>query len=210
MAIVHPREPLSYSAALAYVEDWLTENALSDEDRAIGFACKVHDYHDGDENSLIERPWTGVRIAEVDFTNGTSGATYMQVDQPWGIAYCGQVERCVLALVENWNRNPTTSDGEEYGETDEEFGRLALLIEEARKIPPTAVTVYVYVDGDMAAEVFTSRDEVVTRFEDYDLTGDEMPLDTVLGLADQHPGVSFGWQDTPDSTLARFDIEVPR
>jgi hypothetical protein len=52
-----------------------------------------------------------------------------------GIAICGQVERCALALIEGWN-----GEQERTGsyETDEEFDRLQCLFEAADNDQPTA------------------------------------------------------------------------
>jgi hypothetical protein len=49
------------------------------------------------------------------------------------VAFCGQVERCILALVEGWNEDTSEYDGIIYGEGDGEFDRLAFLIEESKK-----------------------------------------------------------------------------
>jgi hypothetical protein len=128
--IEHPVDALPYAVAIKYVEDWLNEHQLEQKDRDAGFAWHVVDYHDGDEGNLLKRPWTGVRVAEVDCHNKSGGGSYMQVDMPWGVAMCGQVERCILALVENWNRDVYTDDaGESWGETDNEFWRLKHLFE---------------------------------------------------------------------------------
>lgn len=145
MAIVHPREPLAYGDAVKYVADWLTEHALDQAARDQGYTAKVYDYFDGDaesgSQSLAERPFCGVRVSEVDFSNKRGGGSYMQTEPPWGIAVCGQVERCILALIEGWNRESeifVADDGEEYGETDNEFSRLEELFKLANVPPGTA------------------------------------------------------------------------
>lgn len=123
----HPATPMEYTEALTYVETWLTRHHLSDEDRAQGYAWKIHDYLDRNPQGLAKRPWVGVRVAEVSVSCPTGGGSYMQVDAPWGIAICAQVERCILALIEGWNRDA------EHGymdETDEEFWRLSSIIRE--------------------------------------------------------------------------------
>lgn len=119
--MIHPTEPLSYADAIGHVEGFLL-TALAAE-FSPNVEVKVYDYFDGDETKLAKRPWVGVRISEVSFhVRGVGGSSYMQVDQPWGIAFCGQVERCILALIENWN-----ASGQE--ETDQEFERLQFLID---------------------------------------------------------------------------------
>src|SRR4051812_8823643 len=133
--IEHPREALPYADAIKYVENWLTLHQLSQVDRDKGFSWRVYDYHDGSAVKASGRPWTGVRVSEVGYSNKSGGGSYMQVDMPWGIAVCGQVERCILALVEGWNKDShVDSQGEEYGETDDEFWRLSHLFEEASKV----------------------------------------------------------------------------
>ena len=130
----HPRDPLSYPDAIRYVENWLTESHLTEQDRDRGFRWHVYDYHDGDPAKLKDRPWAGVRVSEVDVSCPTGGGSYMQVDMPWGVAVCGQVERCILALVEGWNQNPyIPSAGDPWYDTDDEFWRLTNLLEEAEK-----------------------------------------------------------------------------
>lgn len=133
--IEHPRQPLEYANAIKYVEDWLNKNHLTDYQRERSFGWHVYDYHDGNAANLIKRPWTGVRVSEVDISCSTGGGSYMQVDMPWGVAFCGQVERCILALVECWNEPvQKDSDGTEWGDTDSEFWRLGYLIEQANKV----------------------------------------------------------------------------
>lgn len=114
----YPVEPMGYAEAVAYVENFLGEIALSDEARADGYVCTIYDYFDGEPAKLAGRPWVGIRVAEVAFHKPRSGASYMQVDVPWGIAVCAQVERCLLALIEGWDN-----------ETAEEFERLAFLFD---------------------------------------------------------------------------------
>ncbi len=145
MAITHPRTPFAYSEAVQYVANWLTEHVLDQAARDQGYTAKVYDYFDGDaENgtqSLTDRPFCGVRVSEVDFSNSRGGGSYMQTEAPWGIAVCGQVERCILALIEGWNdetNSYTADDGEEYGETDAEFLRLDELFKLANTPPGTA------------------------------------------------------------------------
>jgi hypothetical protein len=132
--LIHPRRRMAYSKAIEHVERWLTENHLTQEDRDNGFSWTVHDYLDRTGAGLEKRPWIGVRVAEVSVANSCGGASYMQSDGPWGIAFCGQVERCLIALIEGWNRG-ASEDGPNYGETDEEFWRLNHLLVLASKVP---------------------------------------------------------------------------
>jgi hypothetical protein len=134
----HPRNKLNYANAIQYTERWLEINVLPEEQRGDGWHCTIYDYHDRDGNNLKKRPWTGVRVAEVDFHNEAGGTSFMQTIQPWGIAVCGQVERCILALVEGWNSDAKwVVEGDEgywqASETDEEFWRLGHLFEEMSK-----------------------------------------------------------------------------
>lgn len=128
----HPITKLDYAAAIEYVEEWLTQNHLSKEQRKRGFAWHVYDYLDRDPAKLIERPWLGVRVSEVDISYSNGGSSYMQTDMPWGVAFCGQVERCIIALIECWNED-ATADGPNYGDTEDEFWRLGHLVEESKK-----------------------------------------------------------------------------
>ncbi len=131
----HPATRMEYTEALVYVEAWLTKHHLTDEQRAEGYSWKIYDYLNRNPRGLAERPWVGVRVSEVAVSNNTSGGCYMQVDAPWGIAICGQIERCVLALIENWNQDAEYVDKDggyvDGAETDEEFWRLAHLVREA-------------------------------------------------------------------------------
>jgi hypothetical protein len=133
----HPTKKLSYKKAIRYVEDWLTKSKLLTSDaRGKGWTAKIEDYLDGDKAALAGRPWVGIRVSEVDVNgpteHGYAGSAWMQVEAPWGIAMCGLVERCLLALVEGWSEEPYHygDDGEPYYEIDEEFWRLADLIEQ--------------------------------------------------------------------------------
>lgn len=128
----HPTTQLPYATAIKYIENWLTQNHLTEQDRKQGFAWHVYDYLDGYQDGLSERPWLGVRISEVSITYSNGGVTYSQTDMPWGIAFCGQIERCIIALIECWNEG-ASADGPNYGETDEEFWRLDHLIKESNK-----------------------------------------------------------------------------
>jgi len=118
----HPTTPLTYRDAFAYVTCWIeAEIPTPTEREAIKVA--IHDYYDGSAAELTRRPWCGIRVAEVSFHDERGGGSYMQVDAPWGIAVCGQVERCILALIEAWNDSAAPSF-----ETDEEFERLRDLL----------------------------------------------------------------------------------
>ncbi len=131
----HPMDAMSYVDAITHTEQWLNSVHLRGEDAARGFTWKIYDYYDRDEQGLAERPWVGVRVSEVSIASPAGGASYMQVDQPWGIAICAQVERCILALVEGWNRDaeyvPEDGGYMPLADTDEEFWRLSGLLEEA-------------------------------------------------------------------------------
>ena len=128
-----PKKPLSYEEAIVTTENWLATNILTREQREEGMLVGIFDYHDRKEDGIEKRPWAGVRVAEVSFhVPGRGGGSYMQVDAPWGIAVCGQVERCILALVEGWNSQVDTL-GEGYAETDDEFWRLGHLFELMKK-----------------------------------------------------------------------------
>lgn len=149
MPIIHPIEPMPYADAIAYVEKFFFDHALTDEFRALcGAKATIYDYFDRDPDKLAARPWVGVRVSEVAFSysqpDRAGGASYMQADQPWGVAFCGQVERCILALVEGWNQHEHESestwdyDPELFGEGDEEFDRLQALIDAAAAVPASA------------------------------------------------------------------------
>jgi hypothetical protein len=101
-----------------------------------GVVATIYDWLEGDRNeiSLKKRPFVGVRVAEVCFSSGRGASTFMQSDMPWGIAVCGQAERCILSLIEDW-------DEEMPGEINSEFERLAFLINggEAAKLIPDDV-----------------------------------------------------------------------
>jgi hypothetical protein len=126
---VHPVAPLRYAQAIAHVERWLEAEILtSDQRKRDGLRVTIYDYFDRRGASRRQRPWCGVRVAEVDFHHEHGGASFMQVDSPWGIAVCGQVERCILALIEAWNRDVGQTGSYE---TDEEFERLRYLFAEA-------------------------------------------------------------------------------
>lgn len=131
----HPATPLPYGAAVIYVQDWLRENMLSQEERDMGKQVSIVDYADGDGAKLSTRPYAGVRVAEVDFfIPKRGGGTYMQGEVPWGLAVCAQVERCILALVEGWNRDAhIPSEGEPWYETDDCFWRLGELFRQMRE-----------------------------------------------------------------------------
>lgn len=69
-------------------------------------------------------PCVGFRVAEVSTwlpnqTGGGAGASWMQTEAPDGTAVCAQAERCVIALVEDWDA------AVQDGEIQEEFWRLA-------------------------------------------------------------------------------------
>ncbi len=128
----HPTTKLGYAAAIEYVENWLTASQLTDEQREQGWAYHVYDYYDRDPAKRKKRKWVGVRVSEIDCSTRNAGAALMQVDMPWGIAFCGQVERCIIALIECWN-DGASADGPNYGETDEEFWRLGYLFEQSNK-----------------------------------------------------------------------------
>src|ERR1700757_1183717 len=94
MSIIHPKGPMPYVEAIPYVEKFLAETVKLPD----GWVCNIYDYFDGDADvgphSLNDRPYVGVRVAEVSFHTTNGGSSYMQTDIPWGIAFCGQVERC--------------------------------------------------------------------------------------------------------------------
>lgn len=131
----HPTEPLSYQAAITYTKVWLERHLLTGDEHA-GWTCSVFDYFDGDETRLRERPWLGVRISEIGVSGptatGSAGASWMQGELPWGLAFCAQAERCILALIECWNDAEVDADHIIQG-TDEEFDNFALLIEESNE-----------------------------------------------------------------------------
>ncbi len=95
-----------------------------------GYAAKIYDYaldfsskeRDLDKHSK-ERPYCGIRVAEVSFHNDRGGSSYMQVDVPYGLLTCAAVERILLALVEDW----------EDEEIEEEWWRLERVIEQDAK-----------------------------------------------------------------------------
>lgn len=63
---------------------------------------KIYDYFDG-EDKTKDRPFCGVRVSEVDFVSGNSGASFMQVDVPFGLLLCSATERVIMACVEDWD-----------------------------------------------------------------------------------------------------------
>ena len=63
--------------------------------------CTVYLYVDKVSNRK-RRPWVGVRVAEISFYNASGGASFMQVDIPYGLLLCAAVERYILALVDGW------------------------------------------------------------------------------------------------------------
>jgi hypothetical protein len=135
----HPTTPLPYADAIVHVERWLEAEILTSEQRERdGLRVTIYDYFDRRAASLQQRPWCGVHVAEVDFHNESGGSSYMQVDAPWGIAVCAQVERCILALVEAWNQHLEHTGSYE---TDEEFERLRFLLTDAdQQQPPAGAT----------------------------------------------------------------------
>ena len=114
---------MKYLRAIEEVETWLLKETVPKIDRA-RTRVKIWDYFDGDvEKGSKDRPLCGVRVAEVSYmrempSGGMAGASYMQGDMPWGVAFCGQVERCILSLVENWPE----------AEQTDEFDRLLYLV----------------------------------------------------------------------------------
>lgn len=116
-----PTKPLSYREALRYLERWIEAEILTAAERNERIEVSVVDYFDRESSAHQERPWCGVRVVEVDFHNEYAGGTYTQVEAPFGIAICGQAERCILALIEGWNAKSEQSGNYE---TDEEFERL--------------------------------------------------------------------------------------
>lgn len=77
-----------------------------------GLSPKIYTYND----EVNKRPLAGCIVSEVSFISNSGGCSYMQVDLPWGLAVCAQVERCILAIAEGWEKE----------EIDEEFARLDL------------------------------------------------------------------------------------
>lgn len=137
MATEHPALPIHYPDAVHYVEQWLNENHLTDEEREGRYQWRIYDYYGGSAEGLKSRPWTGARVSEVSVAGPRGGGSYMQIDLPWSLAFCAQVERCILALVEGWNQGAEYVD-EDGGYlsgncTDEEFWRLNDFIEEMKK-----------------------------------------------------------------------------
>jgi hypothetical protein len=106
--------PKTITQAIAEVEQFLRQYAPP------GMAAKVYPYTEN-EDEHRQRPWCGVLVAEVSFFGDRSGCSFMQVDLPHGLAMCAQVERCLLAVLEDWDADGGT-DGQE------EFERLAYLL----------------------------------------------------------------------------------
>ncbi len=67
----HDKTSHTTSIQGSHVEQWLFENDLDAEQRARpGMKCRIYDYFDKDEAKLAERPWVGVRVSEVDCSDG--------------------------------------------------------------------------------------------------------------------------------------------
>ena len=99
---------MKLAKAIAAVEGYMLRHAPS------GTTPKIYAYNET-EGKTKHRKWAGVMVAEVDFVDSSGGCSFMQVAVPWGIAVCGQVERCLLAIMENWSEE----------ERSEEFERLS-------------------------------------------------------------------------------------
>jgi hypothetical protein len=95
-----------FTEAVTAVEGYLLRHAPK------GMTPKIYTYRELDAR---QRPFAGCIVAEVAFDNDRGGCSFMQVDVPWGIAVCGQTERCILAFVEDWPKD----------ELDEELQRLS-------------------------------------------------------------------------------------
>lgn len=126
---------LTYRQAIKKVEEFLTEHLLTDEQKQKGnTTVTIHDWYGNDDRKVAsrerkKRPWVGVRVSEVSIVTrpaeggGLWGSSYMQSDFPFGMAFCAEVEKCIIALIEDWN------DGAQQ-ETDEEFERLKWIIDQ--------------------------------------------------------------------------------
>jgi len=130
-----PTKPLSYPDALNYLERWIEAEILTAEERNAHIAVSIVDYLDRNPSTRTERPWCGVRVAEVDFHTEDAGASYMQVEVPIALAICAQAERCILALVEGWNKEARRTGSYD---TDEEFERLRSVFAHAGHRAPAA------------------------------------------------------------------------
>lgn len=98
----------SFASAVASVEGYLLRHA------PIGLTPKIYTYRTLAKHATKWTP-AGCMVAEVSFTNERGGVSFMQVDVPWGIAVCGQAERCILAFTEKWPKE----------ELNEELERLS-------------------------------------------------------------------------------------
>ncbi len=92
---------MTYTNAIAQVEKFLTKYA--DKDTSV----RIYKWPDST---------VGIRVAEVSFFTDNAGASYMQSDLPYGLAVCAQVERYIIALVEETDE-------------EEELSRLAYLLD---------------------------------------------------------------------------------
>jgi hypothetical protein len=113
------KKMIKYDEAVAKVEEFLQQFCKGD------LKAKVYDYL-GRGDTLKERPFVGVRVAEVSFFNDRGGCSFMQSDVPEGLAMCAQVERCILATIEDW-------DADGNGDGEEECERLRYLMTEPVK-----------------------------------------------------------------------------
>ena len=85
---------MSTTKAIKKVQMHLASHALN------GAEVSIYFWHD-QIPEISKRPLAGIRVAEVSFSVGLSGASFMQSD-PDGLAVCAQVERCIIAYAEGW------------------------------------------------------------------------------------------------------------
>ena|SRR5579864_1736438 len=107
-----------FREAVASVEGYLLRHAPK------GMTPTIYTYQElTRQQKAPRRPWAGVMVSEVSFHSDLAGCSFMQVDVPWGIAVCGQTERCILAFIENWPEE----------EKQEELDRLSYCFQEDKK-----------------------------------------------------------------------------
>lgn len=95
-----------FSEAIKHVESFILTATNSKSDTK----CSVYTY----QNDERKREWAGVLVDEVSVYNERGGYSWMQSDLPHGLAVCAQVERCLLALIEDWGFGVDEDGAEEF------------------------------------------------------------------------------------------------
>ncbi len=87
------------------------EEALTKVKEHIIKVCKLPQEYTVDIHMWERNEWIGVHVSEVSISTTNRGTSWMQADKPHGLAVCAQVERVLLAYVDDTDDPAYELDG---------------------------------------------------------------------------------------------------